>query len=94
MLLGTTGKKASPKHAALVGAFVARLSSILPWDRLAAEETIRIRKQLSAVGKTIGGNEMMIAEHALAANCVLVTNNVREFYRVKDLQVKDWTREA
>ncbi len=90
MLLGTIGKSASPKHAALVEAFIARLSSVLPWERQAAEETIRIRQDLSARGTPIGSNDSMIAGHALALECVLVTNNTREFSRVVGLRVEDW----
>ena len=33
----------------------------------------------------------MIAGHALAAECVLVTNNTREFSLVPGLRVEDWT---
>jgi len=33
----------------------------------------------------------MIAGHALAADCVLVSNNLREFARVRELRVEDWT---
>jgi tRNA(fMet)-specific endonuclease VapC len=51
---------------------------------------MRIRKDLAARGTPIGGNDMMIAGHAIAALCVLVTNNVREFSRVKGLKVEDW----
>src|ERR1700740_2468446 len=57
MLLGTIGRKASARHAALVEAFLARVSAILPWERAAAEEATRIRKQLSAKGTPIGGND-------------------------------------
>ncbi len=32
----------------------------------------------------------MTAGHALAADCVLVTNNTREFSRVVGLHVEDW----
>ncbi len=32
----------------------------------------------------------MIAGHALAAECVLVTNNTREFARVQGLRFEDW----
>jgi tRNA(fMet)-specific endonuclease VapC len=39
MLPGTVGRNASPRHAPLVEAFVARLSAILSWDRSAAEES-------------------------------------------------------
>jgi tRNA(fMet)-specific endonuclease VapC len=90
MLLGTIGRNASPRHAGLVEAFVARLSAVLPWQRGAAEEAARIRKDLGAKGMQIGGNDAMIAGHALAAECVLVTNNTREFSRVARLRVEDW----
>lgn len=90
MLLGTIGRRASPRHAGLVEAFVGRISAILPWDRLAAEEATRIRQDLEARGMPIGGNDAMIAGHARAAGCILVTNNLREFARVGGLSVEDW----
>jgi len=91
MLLGTIGHRASPKHANLVDAFVARLSAILPWTSTAAEETVRIRRDLAAKGTPIGGNDAMIAGHAIASDCVLVTGNVREYARVRNLQWENWT---
>ena len=91
MLLGTIGRNASPRHAALVEAFVSRLSVILPWESAAAAEATRIRQVLGAKGIPIGGNDTMIAGHALAAECVLVTNNTREFSLVPGLRVEDWT---
>jgi tRNA(fMet)-specific endonuclease VapC len=90
MLLGTIGRRASPRHAALVEAFLARVSAILPWDSHAARQAAGVRRDLLSRGTPIGGNDMMIAGHALAAGCVLVTNNVREFARVKGLHVEDW----
>lgn len=90
MLLGTVGRNASPRHARLVDAFVTRLSAVLPWDAVAAENAMRIKQDLAAKGTLIGGNDIMIAGHALAAECVLVTNNVREFERVKGLRFEDW----
>ncbi len=90
MLLGTVGRKASPRHAALVQSFIARLSGILPWDSEAAEEAMLIRQDLAAKGTPIGNNDAMIAGHALAAGCVLVTNNMREFSRVTGLHTEDW----
>ena len=91
MLLGTIGRKASPRHARLVEAFAVRLSDILPWDRTAAEASMHIRRDLTARGMSIGSNDTMIAGHALAAGCTLVTNNLREFARVKNLTAEDWT---
>jgi len=90
MLLGTIGRNASSRHATLVDKFAARLSEILPWDRQAADEATRITKELGAKGTPIGPNDAMIAGHALASKCVLVTNNTREFSRVGALQLEDW----
>ncbi|MEN6543301.1 type II toxin-antitoxin system VapC family toxin [Parvibaculum sp.] len=90
MLLGTVGRNASPRHARLVDAFVTRLSAILPWEAVAAEKAMRIKQDLAAMGTPIGGNDIMIAGHALAAECVLVTNNTREFARVQGLRFEDW----
>jgi len=90
MLLGTVGRNASQRHARSVDAFVARLSAILPWDAAAAEAATRIKQDLTAKGTPIGSNDIMIAGHAIAAGCILVTNNVREFVRVPELRFEDW----
>ncbi len=90
MLLGTVGRNASPRHARLVEAFISRLSSILPWDAASAECATRIKQDLAAKGTPIGSNDTMIAGHALASGCTLVTNNTREFARVEELRFEDW----
>ncbi|MDJ1159198.1 hypothetical protein QNA08_13210 [Chelatococcus sp. SYSU_G07232] len=74
-------------------AFVARLSTILPWDAAAAEHATRIKQDLAVKGTPIGGIDIMIAGHALAGDCVLVTNNTRGFARVQGLRVEDWVAE-
>ena len=89
MRYGEIGKKASPKHAVLVNEFIRRLDAILPWDRHAVDATIVIKRQLTTTGSKIGENDMAIAGHAIAADCVLVTNNVGEFSRVDDLIYQD-----
>ncbi len=90
MLLGAVGRDASPRHAGLVEAFVSRLSTILPWDAASAEHATRIKQDLAAKGTPIGSNDTMIAGHALASGCTLVTNNTREFARVERLRFEDW----
>ncbi|WP_438394187.1 type II toxin-antitoxin system VapC family toxin [Caballeronia sp. DA-9] len=94
MRFGSIGKKASPKHAGLVSAFVARLDGILPWDGSAVDETTRVRVELARRGTPIGDNDSAIAGHAFAAGTVLVTNNVREFIRVPGLRIEDWATPA
>jgi tRNA(fMet)-specific endonuclease VapC len=91
MRFGAIGKKASPKHNLLVDEFIKRLDAILPWDKDAVDTTAEIKAQLATTGIPIGANDTAIAGHAIAANCILVTNNLREFNRVKGLTVEDWT---
>jgi tRNA(fMet)-specific endonuclease VapC len=46
--------------------------------------------RLKEAGTPIGANDLWIACHALAQDCVLVTNNVREFERVQGLRLENW----
>ncbi len=50
----------------------------------------RIRASLEKDGQPIGPNDFWIAAHALSIGATLVTNNVREFKRVKGLKVENW----
>ncbi len=93
MMLGVIGKNASPKLAGRVQSFNSRLSAILPWDQAAAQAAASIERELCAAGQRIGGNDTMIAGHAIAAGCILVTNNTREFRRVPRLLLEDWAKE-
>jgi tRNA(fMet)-specific endonuclease VapC len=52
----------------------------------------RIRAQLARGGKMIGPLDMLIAAHAAWLGWTLVTNNVREYGRVPDLNVENWVR--
>ena len=46
--------------------------------------------QLKEAGTPIGANDLWIACHALSQDCVLVTNNTREFARVAGLRLDNW----
>jgi tRNA(fMet)-specific endonuclease VapC len=48
------------------------------------------RAALARKGTPIGGNDLLIAGHALALKVPLVTNNLREFKRVPRLKVEGW----
>ncbi|EKA5635983.1 type II toxin-antitoxin system VapC family toxin [Vibrio navarrensis] len=90
MQYGLLGKKASPKHTVLVAEFLKRIDEIMPWDKLAVDATIEVKRDLMAKGAPIGDNDTAIAGHAIAAGCVLVTNNTREFQRIEGLKLEDW----
>lgn len=62
-----------------------------PFDEKAAETYGLIRSQFEKTGKPIGSLDTLIGAHALSRGVTLVTNNVREFKRIKGLKVVDWT---
>jgi len=39
----------------------------------------------------IGSNDLLIASHARSLEAILVTNNTREFHRVKGLKLSNWS---
>jgi tRNA(fMet)-specific endonuclease VapC len=75
----------------------AALDAFLPYVEVqdlpdaAASHYADIRAGLKNRGKMIGANDLWIAAHARSMGVTLVTNNVREFSRVQDLRVENWT---
>ena len=63
---------------------------MLPLPAEAAEHYGAIRAELEHRGNPIGPNDLWIAAHARAEKLILVTNNQREFKRVKGLKVENW----
>ncbi len=82
-------KKQSPKLSAQVEAILESLD-ILPLDVPVDVTYGGIRTELEAGGRPISPNDLLIAAHACALGAVLVTANVAEFNRVRDLQVENW----
>jgi tRNA(fMet)-specific endonuclease VapC len=66
---------------------------VLEFDALASEMYGKIRMRLEKKGTPIGSMDMLIAAHASSAKMTLVTSNTKEFARVPDLVVEDWTKE-
>lgn len=59
----------------------------------AAIEYGKIRAFLENQGTPIGPLDTLIAAHAVSENMILVTHNTKEFLRVPDLTVENWTFE-
>jgi tRNA(fMet)-specific endonuclease VapC len=66
--------------------------TIEPFDAPADQHYAEVRAYLEARGTPIGPNDVLIAAHALALGCVLVTDNDSEFSRVPGLVVENWLR--
>ena len=63
---------------------------VISFDTAAAEHFGDIFAELEKKQQRIGDRDMLIAAHARAMGCVLVTNNTREFSRVSGLACEDW----
>ena len=62
------------------------------FDVNAAATYGEVRTALEKRGKPLGAYDMLIAAHALSLGLILVTDNVREFRRVRSLVVENWRR--
>ena len=71
---------------------VLRSVTVLSLEEDADRHYGRLRAQLERSGSMIGGNDLLIAAHALATNSILVTDNTREFRRISELQLENWLR--
>ena len=67
-----------------------QLLPALALPETAADAYGTIRAELEAKGEMIGNNDLWIAAHAVAAELTLVTNNEREFRRVRGLKIQNW----
>jgi len=65
---------------------------IIPYDENAAQVYGEIRSQLEKEGNITGPLDLLIAACALSRDLILVTNNEREFRRIKSLNVENWAK--
>ena len=65
---------------------------ILDFGYEASVEYGKIRAELEKKGIPIGPLDTLIASHAKSLDMVLVTNNTREFERIADLKIENWTK--
>ena len=63
---------------------------IVDFDRTAAITYGNVRTVIEKRGTPIGSLDTLIAAHALSLQVTLITNNVKEFSRVPNLQLDNW----
>lgn len=73
----------------LVRELLLRLD-VLPWNGDTARAYGTIRASLERQGKALAPLDLLIAAHALAAGCILVSND-QAFTHVTGLDLQDWT---
>ena len=88
---GVQASESIQKNSLALMKFIS-IVNVISFDSRAAAEYGKIRAYLRKKGTPIGVMDMLIAAHAKTENMTLVTNNVREFERVPDLIVENWTK--
>ena len=89
LLYGVLESSKKKANRAGVDAFVRHVT-VKDWSRDAAEHYAEIRADLKKKGQMIGANDLMIAAHARSLHATVITNNVKDFGRVKGLKVENW----
>ena len=79
------------QNQAVLDSFVLYLT-VLDWPQDAAKHYAEIRADLKKRGAQLGAADLMIAAHARATGAIVVTNNLKDFGRVKGLVVENWNQ--
>ena len=67
---------------------------IVPFDDACSVVYSQIRFDLEKKGHPIGPNDLLIVATALAHQGILITHNSKEFSRISDLKLQDWTNKV
>jgi tRNA(fMet)-specific endonuclease VapC len=93
LLFGVELSPRRQQNEVALNAFL-RYVEVLDFPDGASLHYAKIRADLKTLGTMIGANDLFIAAHARSLGLMLVTNNTREFGRVRDLAIENWTLAA
>jgi tRNA(fMet)-specific endonuclease VapC len=79
-------------NAMRLESFLSGPVRLLPFDDEDAKAAGLIRAIIESAGKPIGAYDLLMAGQALRHKMTLITANVREFSRVKELLWDNWAR--
>ena len=91
LMYGAT-RTGSSKSPAAIRRFVTHVG-IVNFDDAAAEEYARIRCFLETKGTPIADADLMIASCAKIKKAFMVTNNIKHFGKIPDLEIDNWMKE-
>jgi tRNA(fMet)-specific endonuclease VapC len=66
---------------------------VLAWEVPADLTYGLLRTRLEQAGRPIGGNDLLIAAHAITLGYTIVTDNEREFAHIDGLARQNWLRQ-
>lgn len=90
LLYGAEKSQQKAKNLSIINRFLEPFE-IIPFDNDCSIIYSKIRSAMELKGTIIGPNDYIIAATVLAKNGILVTHNTKEFGKVKNLKIEDWT---
>lgn len=87
---GAAKSTSAAKTLRLIENFLRPLA-VVEFNSADAASYAQVRSRLERAGTPIGPLDTLIAAQAVARKLVLVSNNEREFGRVANLRVENWT---
>ena len=93
LLFGVELSPRRQQNEVALNAFL-RYVEVLDFPDEASLHYAKICADLKTLGTMIGANDLFIAAHARSLGLMLVTNNTREFGRVRHLAIENWTLAA
>ena len=64
---------------------------ILNFEQKDTQSYGMIKSDLRKSGKMIGAIDALLAAQAISRNLIFITNNTKEFERINNLRIEDWT---
>ena len=89
LFFGAEKSRAQKKNWATVQSFIGHFE-LIPFDEKCCLHYAKIRAPLEKSGSPIAPMDLLIASTTLAHSLILVTNNVKEFKRIKGLSLENW----
>lgn len=90
LLLGLAKRPEAKKLHKLLHEFLLCVDT-LPWNNSVTKIYGDLRADLERSGHSLAPLDLLIAAHALASNCILVTND-QTFFRIPTLRIENWTK--
>ena len=91
LLLGVYKSKKKKENAERVEKFLEPFE-IMPFSDLITYTYAELRNEAEKKGEIIGPNDMLIAAIVKFHDGIIVTNNVKEFERIKGLKIENWVQ--
>jgi len=80
------------RNAGKLQDFVAGYVQVIEFREEDARFAGKVRAELESEGRMIGAYDTLIAAQCLRHNFILVTSDVADFRRVKDLRCENWSK--